>query len=174
MRPPRSRCASQIDSSTPRPLRARAAAATTARTSTESYPPAPFSTRDGSGKERPRRVRAIGLPVVTRYGRRRRRVPGLWAAPHLRIKKGTEPPAKPLFLRFFEDNDERGLCFAEHGRVASFGAQCGCLGAYDRPCFLRWTPRAGVSMMVESPAKFVGLGVSSWAHKGRAFMYGNG
>ena len=39
------------------------------------------------------------------------------------------------FLGFFEDNDERGLRFAEHGRVASFGAQCGCLGAYDRPSY---------------------------------------
>ena len=62
----------------PQPLRARAAAIT-ARTSTESYPPGPFPTRDASGKERPRRVPAIGLLVVTRCGRRRGRVPGLWA-----------------------------------------------------------------------------------------------
>ena len=51
------------------------AVAITALTSTESYPSGPFPTRDGPGKERPRRVRAIGLLVVTRYGRRRGRVP---------------------------------------------------------------------------------------------------
>ena len=81
-------------------------------------------------------------------------------------KRVPNPRPSLYFLGFFEDNDERGLRFAEHERVASFGAQCGCLGAYDRPCFLRWTPRAGMSMMVESPAKFVGLGViMGRAHK---------
>ena len=47
------------------------AVAITALTSTESYPSGPFPTRDGPGKERPRRVSAIGLLVVTCYGRRR-------------------------------------------------------------------------------------------------------
>jgi len=59
------------------------------------------------------------------------------AAPHLRIKNSKptlpNPRPSPYFLGFFEDNDERGLRFARHGRVAPFGAQCGCLGAYDRP-----------------------------------------
>ena len=89
-------------------------------------------------------------------------------------KRVPNPRPSLYFLGFFEDNDERGLRFAEHGRVASFGAQCGCLGAYDRPCFLRWTPRAGMSMNGRIAGKLCGIGCVIMGHKGRAFMYGNG
>ena len=88
-------------------------------------------------------------------------------------KRVPNPRPSLYFLGFFEDNDERGLRFAEHGRVASFGAQCGCLGAYDRPSFLRWTPRAGMSMNGRIAGKLCGIGCVM-GHKGRAFMYGNG
>ena len=59
--------------------------------------------RDGSGKERPRRVRAIGLLVVTRYGRRRGRVAGLSGVTPLPLLKG---PSSLNFLRY-----------AHHGRA---------------------------------------------------------
>ena len=51
-------------------------------------------------------------------------------------------------------------CASQHERLASFGVQCGCLGAYDRPSFLRWTPRAGMSMYVRVAAagKLCGIG----------------
>ena len=94
--------------------------------------------------------------------------------PICKSKSVPNPRPSLYFLGFFEDNDERGLRFAEHGRLASFGVQCGCLGAYDRPSFLRWTPRAGMSMYVRVAGKLCGIGRVTMGHKGRAFMYGDG